>query len=151
MPVVEWWRNLSRGDRVRLILAAAVVIALGAGYAIQKHREPHVPGRDDRLISTTGAAARLTAIQLGHHPGPANAMLRRIDSLLELLEGDCPADTRGDLERLTIRTIHALARDGISVEPNGVLGGVVGSTNMGATADCAVFFHRYAERQRAGA
>jgi len=145
--VVDWWRKTTRGDRILLAGACAFVVALTVGYVVQKHRETAPVKTRDRPLATRGPAADLTAVQLGYRPGPQNTMLRRIDSLLELLEADCPANTRRGLAHLTMETIHTLARSGIAVLPNAVLGGVVGSTHIGATADCRVFFRRYAEKQ----
>lgn len=141
-----WWSRTARAERARLLAAAAVALALTGAYEVQRHRDGGQAVAAG--LPTTGVAADLTAIQLGHRPGPRNAMLRRIDSLLELLEGDCPGDSRRQLGALTRQTIHTLGRDGISVAPNGVLGGVVGSTAIGSTADCGAFFTRYVERMR---
>jgi hypothetical protein len=142
----EWWNRIGRGDRLRLVAALLVALLLTGAYEVQTHRE-----RDRAAaaaLPTEGVAADLTAIQLGHRPGPRNAMLRRIDSLLELLEGDCPADTRRQLGSLTRAAIRSLGRHGIHVAPNGVLGGVVGSTAIGSTADCRTFFAGYVARTR---
>jgi hypothetical protein len=140
-----WWRGLRRGDRLRILGAIAFALLLTVGYEVQKAREP---ARLAPALATTGAAAELTALQLGHHPGPRNAMLRRIDSLLELLEAQCPANTRGQLERLTLRSIGELKTAGISAAPNGVLGGVVGSQTIGSTRDCTVFFGRFVAEEK---
>jgi len=139
-----WWSRTARGERVRLAAAALAALALTGAYEVQKHRDggPAVAAG----LPTAGVAADLTAIQLGHRPGPENAMLRRIDSLLELLEADCPANTRRRLGTLTLATIRTLRRDGIAVAPNGVLGGVVGSTTIGSTADCRAFFTAFVVR-----
>ena len=147
----DWWRQTTRGDRLRLGAACAVVVVLTVGYVVQEHREPPRVTNRDRPLATTGPAADLTALQLGHRPGPTNAMLRRIDSLLELLEADCPANTRAELADLTRETIRTLARSGIGVRPNGVLGGVVGSSHMGATPGCRPFFLASADRERKSA
>jgi len=143
--VREWWSRTARADRTRLLAAGLVALALTGAYEVQKHREG---ARAATGLPTAGVAADLTAIQLGHRPGPQNAMLRRIDSLLELLEADCPANSRQQLGALTRAAIGTLRRDGISVAPNGVLGGVVGSTTIGSTADCREFFTAYVIRTR---
>jgi hypothetical protein len=144
--VREWWSGTPRTDKVRLVAAVLVALVVTGAYEVQKHRDG---GRAAAAgLPTTGVAADLTAVQLGHRPGPRNAMLRRIDSLLELLEGDCPANTRPQLGALTREAIRTLGRDGISVAPNGVLGGVVGSTTIGSTSDCRSFFAGYVARTR---
>ncbi len=144
-PAAEWWGRLPHGNRMRVVAAALAAVALTAAYGVQEHR---TPGRPIQALPTTGPAAELTALQLGHHPGPQNAMLRRIDSLLELLEADCPADTRRRLERLTLRSIRELRAAGLAAAPNGVLGGVVGSQTIGSTQDCAVFFRRFVAKEK---
>jgi hypothetical protein len=130
---------------VRLLAACAAALLLVVGYQVQKHRDGSAVAAG---LPTTGVAADLTAIQLGHRPGPRNALLRRIDSLLELLEADCPLDTRRRLGSLTREAIRKLRRDGIAAAPNGVLGGVVGSTTIGSTASCEGFFAAYVARTR---
>jgi hypothetical protein len=148
--VVDWWRETARADKLRLLAAAAVALLLFGGYQLQKHREekPPLVGRHAPL-PTAGPAADLTAVQLGYRPGPQSTLLRRIDSLLELLEADCPGDTRRELAALTLDARRKLLRAGIDVSPNAVLGGVVGSTNIGATYTCARFFAGYVARTRA--
>jgi hypothetical protein len=139
---------MARAGRARLLAAAAVALALTGGYEVQKHRDGGPA--EAAGLPTAGVAADLTAVQLGHRPGPRNAMLRRIDSLLELLEADCPADSRRELGALTRETIATLRKDGISVAPNGVLGGVVGSQTIGSTAHCRGFFDAYVAKTRRG-
>jgi hypothetical protein len=135
---------------VRLLAAAAVALALVAGYEVQEHRRP--PRGPLPALPTTGAAADLTALQLGSRPGPHSSLLRRIDSLLELLQADCPGDSRRTLQAYTVAAIRELGRSGIAVTPNVVLGGVAGIPEIGATHDCRRFFDRFvaAERQEDG-
>jgi hypothetical protein len=137
---------MSPADKVRLLAAAAVAVVLTGGYEVQKHRGGGSAAAAG--LPTTGVAADLTAVQLGHRPGAQNAMLRRIDSLLELLEADCPADSRAELGALTREAIRTLRRDGVAVAPNGVLGGVVGSPAIGSTAHCRGFFAAYVAKLR---
>jgi hypothetical protein len=145
--LATWWRGLGRGDRVRIGAACFVAALLTVGYEVQKAREPE---RQAPALPTTGPAARLTAIQLGYRPGPRSTMLRRIDSLLELLEAQCPANTRRQLETLTLRSIRQLRAVGVAAAPNGVLGGVVGAQTIGSTQDCAMFFRRYVTKSKSG-
>jgi hypothetical protein len=143
--LLRWWRGAARADRLRVAAACLAAVLLTGGYELRKEQEPKSPAPG---LPTTGVAADLTAIQLGHHPGPRNAMLRRIDSLLELLEADCPGDTRTELGSLTVDSIRRLRQAGVQAAPNGVLGGVVGSTTIGSTAHCSGFFARYVARAR---
>ena len=141
-----WWRRAARPERARLLAAALVALVLTCGYEVQEHRGGGAAAAAG--LPTAGVAADLTAIQLGRRPGPRNAMLRRIDSLLELLEADCPADSRPELGALTRQAIRTLRRDGIAEAPNGVLGGVVGSVTIGSTPGCRGFFDAYVAKTR---
>ena len=87
-------------------------------------------------------------IQLRHRPGQANPTLRRFASILDILEADCPSDTRRDLGDLTLRSLRELASVGITATPNEILGAVLGSTDMGSRPECSPFFKRYVERRR---
>ena len=90
------------------------------------------------------------AIQLGHRPSPANPTLKRFASFLNILEADCPSNTRRDLGDLTIRALHDLRAAGIAATPNVILGAVMGMPDMGSRQECSTFFERYVARRRAG-
>jgi hypothetical protein len=145
------WRRATRADKARLIGACAVALLLVVGLEIQKHRE-RSPARDTHnpAISTQSPEFRLAAIQLGHRPGQANPTLRRFASILDILEADCPANTRKGLGDLTTKSLRELRRAGIAATPNQILGAVLGSTDMGSRSGCSGFFERYVERRRNG-
>ena len=90
------------------------------------------------------------AIQLGHRPSPANPTLKRFSSFLNILEADCPANSRRDLGDLTIKALRELRAAGIAATPNVILGAVMGMPDMGSRQECTVFFERYVARRRAG-
>ena len=89
-------------------------------------------------------------IQLSHRPGLANPTLKRFASILDILEADCPSDTRRDLGDLTLKTLREFHAAGIDATPNEVLGAVMGSPDMGSKSECALFFERYVARRRSG-
>jgi hypothetical protein len=102
------------------------------------------------MISPDSPEFRLAAIQLGHRPGQANPTLRRFASILDILEGDCPANTRRDLGDLTATSLRELRGAGIVATPNEILGAVLGTTDMGSRSECSGFFERYVTRRRHG-
>ena len=95
-----------------------------------------------------GPEGRLAAIQLGHRPDHVNSTVKRFAALLDILAADCPADSRSDLAALTVRSLRELERVGISGTPTQVLGGVIGSSDIGALSSCSGFFERYVATRR---
>ena len=87
-------------------------------------------------------------IQLRHRPGQANPTLKRFASILDILEADCPANSRRELGDLTLRSLRELQAGRIAATPNEILGAVLGSTDMGSRSECSGFFERYVERRR---
>jgi hypothetical protein len=139
----EFWRKAGRGDRATLVGALLATILLIVGL---EARNP--PAAKPIMVSTHGLEARLAALQLEHHPGRRNPLLQRFAYQLDILQADCPDDTRQELGSMVLKTIATLRRDGISVTPNAVLGGVVGLPDMGTERHCSTFFARYVEQQR---
>jgi hypothetical protein len=76
--------------------------------------------------------------------------VKRLDSLLDLLAADCPADTRRGLADLTVTSIRELGQTGIRATPTQVLGGVAGLEDVGRVPRCAGYFERYVSDRRAG-
>ena len=145
------WRRATRADRVRLVGACAIAALLVVGLEVQKHREgPPPPDVHALAISVRSPEFQLMAIQLGHRPSHANPTLKRFASTLDILEADCPSNTRRDLGNLTIETLRQLRAAGIAATPNQVLGAVLGSTDMGSRSECSEFFEHYVERRRNG-
>jgi hypothetical protein len=136
---------------MRLVGACAIALLLVAGLEIQKHREgPPAPDPHHLAIAPSSPEFRLMEIQLGHRPSHANPTLKRFASILDILEADCPSDTRRDLGDLTVKTLNELRKAGISTTPNRVLGAVLGMPDMGSRDECSAFFERYVARRRAG-
>ena len=142
------WRKATRADRVRLAGAAAIALLLIVGLEVQKHREGSSPNRHTLAISVKSPEFQLMTIQLGHQPGLANPKLLRFATILDILEADCPANTRRQLGDLTIKSLRELRSAGIAATPNEVLGGVLGTPDMGSRAECSGFFERYVARRR---
>ena len=69
---------------------------------------------------------------------------------LNILEADCPVDSRRDLGDLTIKALRQLHAAGIAATPNVILGAVMGMPDMGSRQECSTFFERYVARRRAG-
>ena len=127
-----------------------VAILLVVGFEVQKHREGR-PALDaaSAAIAPRSPEADLAAIQLGRRPRRFNSTLKRIAALLDILEADCPANTRRDLADLTVDTLRDLRHARISgATPTQILGGVLGSETMGAASECSGFFKRYVTRRR---
>ena len=142
------WRRATRADRLRLVGAAAIVLLLVVGLEVQKHRER--PSHTDAHAMVTAAGSpefRLMTIQLRHRPGQANSTLRKFGSTLDILEADCPADTRRELGDLTRKSLRELMNAGIDATPNEILGGVLGMPDMGSRVECSGFFDRYVVRR----
>lgn len=145
------WRRATRADRVRLVGTCVFALVLIAGLEIQKHREgPRTPDPHKLMISTHSPEFQLLEIQLGHRPSRANPKLERFASILDILEADCPSNTRRELGDLTIRSLRELRSAGIAATPNEILGGVLGTPNMGSRSECSGFFEGYVERRRNG-
>jgi len=153
--VVEWGRKAKPVGRAHVIGAALIALLLFAGYQVQKHREgpPRVrPHADLVVFSPTSPETRLATLQLGLRPDHADSTVKRFSGMLDILIADCPADTRRGVAELAVRAVTALRRDGIPATPTEVLGGVLGSVDIGSTDTCSRFFGRYvAQRRRAGA
>lgn len=139
-------------SRVTVAGVCVCVAALVAGMEVQKQREER-PAPDPTSFPVPAASpeARLAAIQLGRPQLWRGSTVKRLESLLDLLAADCPADTRRSLAGLTTRSLRELAGKGISATPTQVLGGVVGLEDVGRLPGCASYFARYvAERESAG-
>src|SRR5437870_2270800 len=109
------WRRATRADRVRLLGAAAIVLVLVVGLEVQKHREgPRGPGVHQLAITSRSPEFRLMVIQLGHRPSLANPKLLRFALILDILEADCPSNTRRQLGHLAVRSLRELRRAGVA-------------------------------------
>jgi len=136
---------------MRLVGACAIVLVLVAGLEIQKHRGgPRSSDPHQLEIAPSSPEFRLMEIQLGHRPSHANPTLKRFASILDILEADCPSNTRRDLGDLTIKSLRELRQAGIVTTPNRVLGAVLGMPDMGSRDECSLFFERYVARRRSG-
>jgi hypothetical protein len=103
------------------------------------------------VITPASPEFQLMKIQLGHRPSHANPTLKRFASILDILEADCPSNTRRDLGELTLESLRQLRAAGIAATPNEILGGVLGTVDMGSRPECSGFFERYVARRRAAA
>lgn len=150
-PVRTWWRGATRADRTAVVAACAFVLLLVAGFEVQKHRHGGPARPASANVPLLEPDLELATIQLGFRPDHVDPTIRRLASVLDILEADCPSDTRAGLARMTVRSIRELRRSGIAATPTQVLGVVVGAPDIGATDRCTRYFARYvAERRRAG-
>jgi hypothetical protein len=140
----EVWRKAGRRDRVTFVAAAAFTLLLVLGLVFR-----NAAPRPRRVVSTMGLEADLAAMQLHHRPGPENPLLRQFANALDILEADCPSNTRRELAASTAAAVRILHREGVDVTPNAVLGGVLGQPELGSTERCAIFFSRWVAQQRA--
>ncbi len=150
--MAEWRHQAKRVGRGNAIGVALVAILLFAGYQVQKHREGPQPARrnaDVVVFSSTSPETRLATLQLGVRADHANSTVKRFSVLLDILAADCPADTRRGIADFTVRSVRTLRHDGIPATPTEVLGGVLGTPDTGATAECSRFFTRYVAERRA--
>ncbi len=135
--------------RVELVTVALVALLLFAGFEVQKHLEgPSSAQAQTVTFSPASPEMLLTSIQPAQRPDHVDSTLKRFASLLDILAADCPANTRRGLADLTVASIRKLRHAGIEATPTEVLGGVVGATGIGATAQCSGFFRRYATERR---
>ena len=145
------WRRATRADRARLLGACLIAVLLVVGLEVQKHREgPRLPDAHSLAISSGSPEFQLMVIQLGHRPSLVNPKLERFALILDILEADCPSNTRRDLGDLTIKSLRELQHAGIAATPNEILGAVLGAPDMGSRAECSRFFERYVARRRNG-
>jgi len=145
--MLDVWRKATRRDRVTFVAAAVFTLLLVAGLIF---RGP-TKGVSRRYVSTHGLEADLAAMQLHHRPGRHNPLLKQFSYDLDILEADCPLNTRKQLAALTAEAVKSLARHGVTVTPNAVFGGVVGAPDLGSTERCEAFFARWVASQHAGA
>jgi hypothetical protein len=147
--VVQSRQKAKPVGRVHLVVVCLVVILLVAGFEVQKHREGSTAAdAETAAISVKSPEGRLAAIQPVQRPDRLDSTVKRLASMLDILEADCPANTRRDLADLTVKSLHELERSGISASPTQILGGVLGSSDIGALSDCSRFFARYVTRRR---
>lgn len=147
--MVESGENAKPVGLAHLVGACVVAILLLVGFEVQKHREGHpAPDAESAAISMESPEAHLAAIQLGRRPDHVNSTVKRFASMLDILEADCPANTRRNLADFTVTSLRDLHDSGISATPTQILGGVLGSSDIGALADCSRFFARYVTRRR---
>src|SRR5262249_58954561 len=95
--------------RRHAVAVALVAVLLFAGYQVQKHREGPRPARrnaDVVVFSASSPETRLTTLQLSERPDHVDSTIKRFSGLLDILGGDCPADTRAGLAALTVRGVH---------------------------------------------
>ncbi len=143
------WRRATRADRTRLIGVCLIALLLVVGLEVQKHREgPRAPDPHSPAISARSPEFQLMVIQLGHRPSLVNPKLERFALILDILEADCPSNTRRELGDLTIKSLRELRRRGIAATPNEILGGVLGTPDMGSRPECSGFFARYVNSRR---
>ena len=149
--MVESGQTAKPVGRAQLIAVALVAVVLFAGYQVQKHREGPRPTRRNAgvvVFSASSPETRLATLQLSGRPDHVDSTVKRFAGLLDILGGDCPADTRAGLADLTVRSVRSLRRQGIAATPTEVLGGVLGFVDIGATAHCTRFFARYVARRQ---
>jgi len=140
----EVWRRATRRDRIVFVAAGVFMLLLVVGLVVRSPSH----GRPPRVVSTTGLEADLATMQLHHRPNADNPLLRQFANDLDILEADCPSNTRRELAAFTTQSVHELHRDGVEVTPNAVLGGVVGQPDLGSTERCERFFARWVAQQR---
>ncbi len=147
--MIESVQNAKPVCRAHLVGACVLVILLIVGFEVQKHREGR-PALDaeSAAISLESPEAHLAAIQLGRRPDHVNSTVKRFASMLDILEADCPANTRRNLAEFTVESRRDLHVSGIAATPTQILGGVLGSSDIGAFADCSRFFARYVTLRR---
>ena len=142
-PVGTWWQELKPTGRAGLVAACLFAVLITVGAQVQRHREGQRPVPPSLPISPHSPEARLAAIQLGHRPLPSNPTVERLAGLLDLLEADCPGNTRRDLAAFTVNSLRKLQNRGISATPRDVLGGVAGADDIGWLSDCSAYFESY--------
>ena len=125
------------------------MLLLVVGLEVQKHHEgPRAPDPHSPAISARSPEFQLMVIQLGHRPSLVNPKLERFALILDILEADCPSNPRRELGDLTIKSLRELRRRGIAATPNEILGGILGTPDMGSRQECSEFFARYVNSRR---
>lgn len=135
--------------RTSVIGACLFVVVLVVGMEVQKHREEaRAPNPPSLPVSSRTPEARLAAIQLGRVPLSEDSAVKRLASLLDLLQADCPDDPRRGLADLTVDSLRTLRSSGIATTPTEVLGGVAGLDDIGRLSRCRPYFQRYVASRR---
>ena len=147
--MVAWWQKLRLADRARVVAACFLAVLITVGYQVQQHREER-PAPDPRSfpVSPHSPEARLAAIELGRRPLWRNSTVKRFAWLLDLLEADCPGNTRRDLAAFTVDSLRELRDSGVPATPTQVLGGVAGLDDIGWLSGCSAYFERYVTIRR---
>ena len=148
-PVVEEPQTPKPVGRVSIAGVCLFVVALVVGMEVQQHREK-AREPDARIVSISPKQpeALLAAIQLGHPSRAPHSTVKRLAWLLDLLEADCPGNTRRGLAQLTADTVRELRAGGVPATPTQVLGGVARSQDIGRLSVCEPYFERYAATRR---
>jgi hypothetical protein len=128
------------------VAGVVLAVVLAAAAVIQTHRGGDASRTPAILMHSPDV--RLAAIQLGHQPGPRNGFLGQFSGVLDILQTDCPANTRQGLADMVTRSMRQLRHSGIPSTPNQVLGGVVGAVDLGAHRECSGIFDRYVAKRR---
>lgn len=134
------------------VWTAVVIAALAIyGAATGQSEVDAGSGSGSAPTSSTGDArspdANLTIIELGHRDDGSRTH-RRIATLLDLTQADCPNDSREQLADMTANTITLLDEAGVKAAPVEILEDIRESSSLRISPSCVNYFAMYAALRR---
>jgi hypothetical protein len=134
-------RTVRRGT---LIGVSVVVALLVVGMEVRGNDGP--PRRPEPPIPARSPEARLAALEPAPSVVAAERAVRRLSTFLDILEAECPANTRRELAALAYRGVEELRARGIDASPTDVFNGVMALDDAGRSARCGPSFRRSVAR-----
>jgi len=126
--------------RATLIGACVFILLLVVGMEVRGDNGRARPA--EQPISAQSPEARLAALEPASSPRARVRAVRRLSSFLDVLEAECPGNSRRELAALAFRGVQELRARGITATPTDVLNGVMGLEDAGRTARCGPYFER---------
>lgn len=125
-----------------MLVLAALTVAVIAIAAVAGKNDEGGGGGGSGTVSEP-YTPDLAGIQLGYRPDADNATLKRLASQLDIMEADCPSNTRRNFADYTANVLLQLEDSGIKAKPTEILGDVMQSADLGTTSDCLDLFAAY--------
>jgi hypothetical protein len=126
------------------VAVVALVVAMEVRHDNDGTRPPEPPSSAQR------PEARLATLE----PAPTRLAgaraVKRLSTFLDILQAECPANSRRELAALSFRGVEDLRARGITARPTDVFNGVMAQQDIGRTARCGPYFERSVARLATG-
>lgn len=131
------------------VWTVVVVTGLGVYGAASGQSEIDGAGGSGAAPTTVGLTpdTNLTIIEQGHQDDSTRTY-RRIATLLDLTQSDCPDDSREHLADMTANVIMQLDEAGVSASPIEILEAVRESSSLRMYTSCGDYFGMYLALRR---